>query len=266
MRRLDSRLLRSVLAAAVLAALASFAAAAPLAPTAPAMRLPDPATMATYQFGILSRGPTWTPGRTPHGDSVQAAHLANIGFMHQRGLLVAAGPFMNDGTKRGIFIFKDVPQETLAAYLAGDPAIASQRLVMDLHRWYGPRGVGDAYNERAKLRPDHRDSMIVLPLVFLKRPAKAPPADSLTAAKLTAAHLGHTLDMLMDGRLLAAGPFFGDGEYRGVSIFGTDTTTALRLSLEDPAVKAGRMEVEMIPWFTAWGNMPPQPVVREAGK
>jgi uncharacterized protein YciI len=177
-----------------------------------------------------------------------------------------AAPPVTDEPRRGLFLFKDVPQETLAPYLALDPAIRSGRLKFDMHRWYAPRGIGEAYEARARLRPDHPDSMIVLPLVFLRTPAHYVARDSVEELRITAGHLGGIVDELIDGRLLAAGPFFDDGAYRGVSIFGTDSTTARRLAMDDPAVRAGRIEVDMLPWMTAWGVMPPQPTVKEAGK
>ena len=67
------------------------------------------------------------------------------------------------------------------------------------------------------------------------------------------------------GQLTARTIRENDGVYRGISVFGTDSATARRLSLEDPAVKAGRLEIEMLPWFTAWGVMPPRANVKEAG-
>jgi hypothetical protein len=39
--------------------------------------MPPMPGMVNYQFGLLSRGPSWTPERTPRTDSIQAGHMAN---------------------------------------------------------------------------------------------------------------------------------------------------------------------------------------------
>src|SRR5262245_47477257 len=62
---------------------------------------------ASYQFGLLRKGPSWTAKRTPATDSIQAGHLANIGRMADEGLLVAAGPLLDGGDLRGVFVFRD---------------------------------------------------------------------------------------------------------------------------------------------------------------
>lgn len=53
------------------------------------------------------------------------------------GKLFLAGPFLDNGEMRGIFVFA---VETLAeaeALTAADPAVESGRLSMELHPWYG---------------------------------------------------------------------------------------------------------------------------------
>ncbi|MEO5618845.1 MAG: hypothetical protein ABIS67_13845, partial [Candidatus Eisenbacteria bacterium] len=87
--------------------------------------------------------------------------------------------------------------------------------------------------------------------------------DSAAAVRAAAGHMAHTLDMLTSGKLLAAGPFFDDGPVRGVSFFATDSVTARKLCNDDPAVKSGRMVAEMLPWWTAWGVLPPTSHVKE---
>lgn len=248
----------------VLAALGALVVLTSAGDAPPVVRMPDPATMQPYVLTLLVRGPEWTPGRTPHSDSVQAAHLANIGRMYREGYLLGAGPFAGDGRLRGVLLFRDLPSDSIRPQLVQDPAIRSGRLMAEMYRWYAPRGIGAAYEARAKARPDNPDSMIVLPFVLLKRPLRLPPADSLTLVRANVGHAGHTLDMLLDGRLLAAGPFFGDQEYRGLSVFASDTATARKLVLADPAVRAGRLDWEMHRWWVAWGVMPPVPAVREA--
>src|SRR5712692_6198524 len=58
-----------------------------------------------YRLGLLYRGAAWTPERSPHTDSLQAGHRANMVRMASMGVLVAAGPFAGDGELRGLFVF-----------------------------------------------------------------------------------------------------------------------------------------------------------------
>lgn len=230
------------------------------------MRRPDPSTMSPYVLGILVKGPAWTAARTPRTDSIQAGHLANIRAMAASGALIGAGPLAGNHRERGFFIFKDLPMDSVTKLVHADPAIQSQRLMIELHRWLAPRGIGVAYRARARLRPENTDSMITVPVAFLNRPAVEPKMDSLVTAKAMAGHVGHILDMLKSGQALAAGPMFDDGPLRGLTFFGTDSATADRLAHDDPAIKAGRMNIEMMQWWTAWGILPPTPTVKELGQ
>lgn len=242
------------------------AAGVPVAALATAaMRRPDPSTMSAYVMGIYVKGPEWTAERTPRTDSIQAGHMANMQKMAAAGALIGAGPFAGDHKFRGLLIFRDLPMDSIRAMVMQDPALKHQRLLIELHRWYAPKGIGEAYAERAKIRTERPDSMIRVPAAFLMRPSTVPKADSAEVALATAGHMGHILDMLKGGQLLAAGPFFDDGPIRGVSFFATDSATAHRLSHDDPAVRAGRLNVVLLTWWTAWGILPPSPIVKEMG-
>jgi uncharacterized protein YciI len=102
----------------------------------PLERLP----FAEYQFGLLTRGPAWTPAETPEIAKLQEAHLAHIRDMAARGKLVAAGPFTDGGTLRGIFLFAATADEA-KALAAEDPMVKIGRLVLDLHPWMATEGV-----------------------------------------------------------------------------------------------------------------------------
>jgi uncharacterized protein YciI len=211
--------------------------------------------MTTYQFGMLRRGPAWTPKRTPATDSIQAGHMANIVRMAKEGYLIAAGPCLDGGDLRGIFVFRADSIATLRAQAARDPAIKAKRLTLELREWQAPVGLGRLYAERAKA-PGHRDSMVVRSLIFVKRGPKWTDEASADGERIQHEHVAGVLRMLGDGRLAAAGPFEGEADPMGVFVFRTDTTEAKRLAAEDPGVKAGRMAMEFHPWFVAYGTFP----------
>jgi uncharacterized protein YciI len=74
--------------------------------------------------------------------------------------------------------------------------------------------------------------------------------DSATSAQLQRAHLDNIFRMADEGTLAIAGPFLDKGEIRGISIFNVTTVDeAAKLTATDPAVIAGRLILELHPWY-----------------
>jgi uncharacterized protein YciI len=75
------------------------------------------------------------------------------------------------------------------------------------------------------------------------------------ANALQDAHLAHLAELHDAGHLLAAGPLMGgpDGRFRGLSIFRSDPELTRELCDADPAVRAGRFVVEILPWMVPGG-------------
>ncbi len=74
-------------------------------------------------------------------------------------------------------------------------------------------------------------------------------ADSLQALHLE--HLGRMYDL---GYADISGPFGDEGEIRGITIYNTPTLEmADSLANSDPMVKAGRLVIEVHPWWAAKG-------------
>ncbi|MEL6917782.1 MAG: hypothetical protein AAFO99_08635, partial [Bacteroidota bacterium] len=67
-------------------------------------------------------------------------------------------------------------------------------------------------------------------------------------------HLEHLGRMYELGYADISGPFGDDGEIRGITIYNTPTLQmADSLANSDPMVKAGRLVIEMHPWWAAKG-------------
>lgn len=74
--------------------------------------------------------------------------------------------------------------------------------------------------------------------------------DSTRAANLQRAHLDNIKRLAEDGKLILAGPFIGSGELRGIYVFDVRTVEEAReLTKTDPAVEAGRLEMELHSWY-----------------
>jgi len=92
--------------------------------------------MKVYVMAFLKKGPNRNQDSV-EAARLQAAHMANIHRMAEEGSLVLAGPFMDDGDLRGIYIFNVSTVEAARALTATDPAVKAGRLAVELHPWYG---------------------------------------------------------------------------------------------------------------------------------
>jgi uncharacterized protein len=100
-----------------------------------------PPGMARYVYGVMRRGPHWGTGTPEENDRIQRAHVGNNLRMRASGHVLVAGPFLDSDDPRGIIIFRDLPEATIRALVADDPAIASGRLVLDLRPWLTYEGL-----------------------------------------------------------------------------------------------------------------------------
>ena len=92
--------------------------------------------MKRYVMAMLMSGPNRDQSEE-EAERLQRAHLDNITRLAEAGKLVLAGPFLEEGALRGIYIFNVTSVEEAKALTESDPAIKAGRLVMELHPWYG---------------------------------------------------------------------------------------------------------------------------------
>jgi uncharacterized protein len=93
--------------------------------------------MRSYVMAFLKAGPR------RNQDSITAAriqeeHLRNIVRLGKEGTLVLAGPFLDKGEVRGIYLFNVKTLEEARVLTESDPTVRAGRLTMELHPWYGP--------------------------------------------------------------------------------------------------------------------------------
>lgn len=86
-------------------------------------------------------------------------------------------------------------------------------------------------------------------MAFLKRG----PNQDRTKAKadeLQRLHMANIGRLAEEGKLVLAGPFLTDGELRGIYIFDVETIEqAQQLTATDPAIQAGSLVMELVPWY-----------------
>ncbi len=92
-------------------------------------------------------------------------------------------------------------------------------------------------------------------MVFLKAGEQRDQSEEVVA-EIQKAHLAHMDSLANQGIIHIAGPFGDDGDFRGIAIYSVPTLAdAKSLAEADPAVKAGRLEVIVRPWWAAVGSM-----------
>jgi uncharacterized protein YciI len=76
--------------------------------------------------------------------------------------------------------------------------------------------------------------------------------DSATTAKIQTAHLNNINRLYNEGKIKVAGPFGKNDKYQGLFIFDCPTKEEVEKLLQtDEAVSSGRLNVEILPWYTA---------------
>lgn len=109
------------------------------------------------------------------------------------------------------------------------------------------------YPDGESLTPERFDEHTI---VFLMRPADAPPFSDEELDRLQAEHLMFVRDLQREGVIVANGPLAeqSDERMRGISIYALPLDEALTRANADPMVKARRLEILGARWWTAAGT------------
>ena len=102
------------------------------------------------------------------------------------------------------------------------------------------------------------DSTYLMKKYFMAFLNEGPTRDQLPeeAAEIQAGHLAHMSKLADEGIIQIAGPFGDEGTIKGIVIYAIPTLEeALRITQMDPAVKSGRLIVEVRPWWAAVGSV-----------
>ncbi len=86
-------------------------------------------------------------------------------------------------------------------------------------------------------------------IAFLKKgPNRDLPKEE--SDKLQSAHMENINKLAEDGKLVLAGPFYGEGDLRGIYVFDVDSIEkAEALTKTDPAIQAGSLVMELHKWY-----------------
>jgi len=94
--------------------------------------------MRSYVFGVLKTGPmdAKITDETTRAE-VFEGHFANMSKLAEEKKLVLAGPFIEGGEKRGLYIFNVTTLEEAEALMQTDPAVVAGIFIPELTKYYG---------------------------------------------------------------------------------------------------------------------------------
>ena len=218
-----------------------------------AQALPPAGSTEVYYLVFLRPDPARKPLPKDEGERLQAAHMANIRSMAERGVLVAAGPFDDQPvTISGIFVFRTSSLNAARRIAAQDPTVLEHRNLVDVHAWRGPKGIGEEYFRIHKDKPDTPQGMGVQPLFLLYHGSAW-----VDRAQKLSAHAEYLRRLRREGKVAMLGSTEGNDELSAMVVFNRITDEeAQRLMAEDPAVKANVLQAEFHRWWCAEHVMP----------
>jgi len=92
-----------------------------------------------YYVVLLKKGPHRDQDSAT-AEKIQRAHIENINRMAASGKLNVAGPFLDEGDYRGIFIFDVSSEDEVRMLVDNDPAVKAGRLTYEIHPWMTQKG------------------------------------------------------------------------------------------------------------------------------
>lgn len=176
-------------------------------------------------------------------------HLKHVQGLIASGKAAIAGPFGDDTRIAGLFVINASSPEEARAIEEADPLVKEGGLSVEVLKWWAAKGI---------MKPPAQPfKHVTYYFTFLRRGPKWTAEKTPETENLQAAHMANINAMAKTGKLVIAGPFEKAGEYAGVFIFKVASLDeAMALAESDPAVKAGRLKVDVHPWLIAEGSLP----------
>ena len=205
--------------------------------------------MGTFYVCLLVKGPNFKDGDTSENQQLLQGHLKHIQNLIASGKVYAMGPFIDNNRIAGVGVFNASSAEEARAIEQDDPFVKSGFFSIEVLKWWAAKGI---------MKPPQQPmKMTTYYFAFLRRGPKWTPEKTAETEKLQAAHMANINAMAATGKLVIAGPFENAGNYAGVFVFKVGSLDEAKALAEgDPAVKAGRLTVDVHPWMVPQGSLP----------
>jgi uncharacterized protein len=204
--------------------------------------------MTTFYLCLLVEGPN---AKQPQGDAsaTLANHLAHLKALMAAPQGVIAGPIADQGHLRGVLVLRTANIDEAKALASDDPAVKAGLFAVEAHPWFAADEIMKPVFTPAALETYY--------FGFLLKGETWTPEVTEETKKIQEGHMAHLNASGKSGKLVIAGPLSDNGNIRGILVYKTKTIDEARAIAEaDPAVKAGRLKVELHPWMVSKGALP----------
>jgi len=179
-------------------------------------------------------------------EKLQAEHVGNLGALYKRGRAFTAGPLGDNGFIRGTVVLNISTAAEVKDCFKPDPFVQQDILAVEAYRWL---------TDTTKFgKPDEPFKPAKHTLVVVK---KGPAFDGLkgSPAPDSISRLLPSLGQLAEGDgVVISGPLVDAGELLGVALVSLEDGAKVEAALgKEPAVKEGRVKLELHPQFLAAG-------------
>jgi uncharacterized protein YciI len=192
------------------------------------------------------------PSRNPLTPNLQKTyierHLSRLKKLWEEDKAIIVGP-LEDESYAGLVLLNAKSSDEAKNWLKDDPFVKSGLVTLDVLPWY----FQNVFHKAPKFDDDEK-----IWFGILQRPKNAPqyPADQLT--EMQKGHMANIGKMANDGLLAAAGPFGGNDDRRGIFIFCSKDINKIKHAVAvDPLIRAKRLELKLMPWWTGKGTVVP---------
>jgi len=195
-----------------------------------------------FHMAIVKKGPNWTDAKTGEVQKVRQQHRSYVKSLVGSGKAVIAGPFGDESEIRGIYIFRAANADEAKSWADADPAAQAGHYINEMHPWWSE----DIFAKSPALQ---RSETVYLG--FLKRGPNRKEGDGNTpeVQELQKAHIANINRLATTKKLVMAGPFGDNGDYRGIFVFRVGSLKeAQDLAATDPMIKIDRLRLELHAW------------------
>jgi uncharacterized protein YciI len=207
---------------------------------------PQESKMVTLQLVFLRATKDSKPLTKNLHEVYMKRHLDGLKALWESGKAVAIGP-MQSSEYEGIVVLSAKDAAEANDLLKDDPFIKSGLMKTDVLPWMLENGFrkGKEFLDVEKIW-----------FGIFERVENAPQYSPEKLKELQAGHLANLGKMANEGILAIAGPLLSNEKRRGIVIFYSKDIGKIKKAIsQDPLVRAKRLELKLIPWWTSKGTI-----------
>jgi uncharacterized protein YciI len=213
-----------------------------------------PVEMTTYQMVLLMKGAAAPPGAPDAQRKMQQEHLARLADLNRKRVNLLYGPILTpESPIAGVAVLDVKTAEDAARAFADDPFVKAGVMTVTVHPWFGPKNWF-----QQPVSYDTSSPASLEPLIFgILMRGGTRSQDAKAGEEIQKGHLAYLESLHAQGKLPVAGPFGDEGDMRGIVVYRVkDVDEAKALAAQDPAVKAGGLQLVAYQWMTFKGILP----------